>query len=37
MGESHPADAIGNLRNFDLFPTVDAFILQIGYNFSLFE
>jgi hypothetical protein len=33
-GESHPADAIGNLRNFDLFPTVDAFILQVGYSFS---
>ncbi len=37
MGESHPADAIGNLKDFDLFPTVDAFILQVGYNFSLFE
>ena len=37
MGESHPADAIGNLRDFDLFPTVDAFILQVGYSFRLFE
>ena len=37
MGESHPADAIGNLQNFDLFPTVDAFILQIGYSFNLFK
>jgi hypothetical protein len=37
MGESHPADAIGNLRNFDLFPTVDAYIFQVGYTFDLFE
>ena len=37
MGESHPADAIGNLRDYDLFPTVDAFILQVGYSFNLFE
>lgn len=35
MGESHPADAIGNLRNYDLFPTVDAFIFQVGYSFNL--
>jgi hypothetical protein len=37
MGESHPADAIGNLRDYDLFPTVDAFILQVGFSFNLFE
>jgi hypothetical protein len=37
MGESHPADAIGNLRDYDLFPTVDAFIFQVGYSFNLFE
>jgi hypothetical protein len=34
-GESHPADAFGVLRNYDLFPTVDAIILQVGFNFSL--
>ncbi len=37
MGESHPADAIGNLKEYDLFPTVDAFIVQVGYSFNLFE
>ncbi len=36
-GESHPAEAIGVLQDFDLFPTVDALIFQIGYTFSLFE
>ena len=34
-GESHPADAIGVLRTYDLFPTVDAFIVQVGFNFHL--
>ncbi len=37
MGESHPADAIGNLRNYDLFPTVNALIMQVGYSFNLFQ
>ena len=31
-GESHPADAIGVQRNFDLYPTLDATIVQIGYR-----
>jgi hypothetical protein len=34
-GESHPSDAIGNLKDYDLFPTVDAFIIQVGYSFGL--
>jgi hypothetical protein len=34
-GESHPADAIGNLKDVDLFPTVDAFIVQVGYALDL--
>jgi len=37
MGESHPADAIGELKNYDLFPTVAAIIVQVGYTFDLFE
>ncbi|MCB1183077.1 DUF3570 domain-containing protein [bacterium] len=37
MGESHPADAIGVLKDYDLFPTVDAFIVQVGYSFGLLE
>ncbi len=36
-GESHPAEAIGVLKDFDLFPTVDALIFQVGYTFNLFE
>lgn len=31
-GESHPADAIGIQRNYDLYPTLDATIVQIGYS-----
>ena len=31
-GDSHPDDAIGALRELDLFPTVDAFVLQAGYS-----
>ncbi len=31
-GESHPADAIGVQRNYDLYPTLDATIVQIGYR-----
>ncbi|HOX26074.1 MAG TPA: DUF3570 domain-containing protein [Candidatus Krumholzibacteria bacterium] len=34
-GESHPADAIGVLRDYDLFPTVDAFIVQVGYSLRI--
>lgn len=33
-GESHPADAIGVLRNYDLFPDVTAVYLQVGYTFG---
>ncbi len=31
-GESHPADAVGLQRNYDLYPTLDATIVQIGYS-----
>lgn len=34
-GESHPADAIGNLKDYDLYPTVSAIIFQVGYSFGL--
>lgn len=30
-GESHPADAIGIQRNYDLFPTIETTIAQITY------
>lgn len=33
-GEHHPAGAIGQLRDFDLFPTVDAWIVNVGYTFG---
>lgn len=33
-GESRPADAFGDLREFDLFPTVDAWIVNVGYTFG---
>lgn len=33
-GESHPAGAFGDLRDFDLFPTVDAWIVNVGYTFG---
>ncbi len=33
-GESHPAEAVGALRDLDLFPTVEAFIFQVGYSFG---
>jgi len=33
-GESHPAEAIGKLRNYDLFPDVEAIILQASYNYN---
>jgi hypothetical protein len=31
-GDSHPADAIGVQRNFDLFPTINTTIAQISYT-----
>jgi len=34
-GDGHPAEAFGSLRNFDLFPAVDAYIVQVGFNFHL--
>ncbi len=34
-GDGHPAEAFGALRNFDLFPAVDAYIVQVGFNFHL--
>jgi hypothetical protein len=32
-GDSHPADAIGALRNQDLFPVVDAIMVQVNWSF----
>jgi len=32
-GESHPGDAIGDLKNQDLFPTLKAAIVQVSYSF----
>lgn len=34
QGESHPKEAVGILKNYDLFPTVDAIILQANYNYK---
>ncbi len=34
MGDSSPPEAFGVMATQDLFPTLDAFILQLGYNFS---
>ncbi len=34
-GESHPADAVGVLKDYDLYPTVGAIIFQVGYSFGL--
>jgi len=34
-GESHPSDAVRVQRGYDLFPTINATILQIEYKFSL--
>lgn len=31
-GESHPSDAIGLQKQVDLFPALDAYIVQIGYS-----
>jgi hypothetical protein len=33
-GESHPAQAVGILKNYDLFPDVNAIILQASYNYK---
>jgi len=33
-GDGHPADAPPGLRDQDLFPTVDAFVFQVGYSFA---
>ena len=32
-GESHPNDAIGDQKNQDLFPTLEATIFQMSYSF----
>lgn len=33
-GESNPADAIGIQQNYDLYPTLTATIVQVGYRFK---
>jgi hypothetical protein len=33
-GDGHPLDAPAGLRGFDLFPTVDAVSVQVGYSFD---
>jgi len=33
-GQSHPSDAIGDLQNYDLYPTLTATIVQLGYRFK---
>ena len=33
-GESHPDVAVGQLVNQDLYPDVDATIVQFGYSFQ---
>lgn len=33
-GDGSPASAVGELRNLDLFPAVEAFIFQVGYSFG---
>lgn len=35
FGDSHPADAIGEQRSQDLFPTVDAITATLTYSFDL--
>lgn len=32
QGEAKPADAVGVQRNYDMYPDLDASILQIGYS-----
>ena len=34
-GDSHPDEAFGALTDLDLFPTVEAFIFQVGYSLGL--
>lgn len=34
-GDGSPPEAFGSLRSFDLFPTVDAVIAQVGYSIDL--
>jgi hypothetical protein len=34
-GDGSPAEAVGELKNFDLFPSVSAFIFQVGYSLEL--
>jgi hypothetical protein len=33
-GEGHPAEAIGSLRQQNLFEDVKATIVQVGYSFK---
>jgi hypothetical protein len=33
VGDSHPSDAIGDQKKHDLFPTLDASIIQLSYSF----
>jgi hypothetical protein len=33
-GENHPADAIGQLRTQDLFPDLNAIVVELGYHFD---
>jgi hypothetical protein len=35
QGDSSPPDAVGVLRDLDLFPSVDALIIQVGYSLDL--
>jgi hypothetical protein len=32
QGDSSPPDAFGVLRDLDLFPSVDALVLRVGYR-----
>ncbi len=34
QGDSHPAGTIGIQQNYDLYPTLDANIIQLGYRFK---
>ena len=33
-GDTSPSDAIGVQKNYDMFPDLDAMILQVGYSFA---
>jgi hypothetical protein len=35
MGKRAPPDAIGILRQYDLFPALDAFMVRIGFSYDL--